>query len=264
MTKLNSQNHLEQQQKLEEIGANLYRIRKEQGISLEAMANQTMIAKRVLVAIEQGAIDRLPEPFYTQALIKKYAQALGVKPIPDYTATAKPLRLPPAKQKKQSWLSRRGERSPLGFNQFQLSSVHLYLLYLVVIAISVKLVSFKITNNTVAVRDETLVESDSENNKSQLIQDSPSQLISQSNSSNLNEVVVNVSLKDRCWMKVIVDGNVTFEGTLAAGTHRTWKGTQEVTIIAGNAGGVIVTYNNGQEKLLGKPGQVQEVTYTVN
>ena len=52
-----------------------------------------------------------------------------------------------------------------------------------------------------------------------------------------------------------------FEGTLAKGTQRSWTGKEQINIIAGNAGGVVVTYNHGKEKLLGKPGEVEEVTY---
>jgi hypothetical protein len=62
----------------------------------------------------------------------------------------------------------------------------------------------------------------------------------------------------------MVDGKLAFEGILPQGTQKTWEGQEEVTIRAGNAGGVVVTFNNGQKKILGKPGEVEEVTYTVN
>ncbi|MDJ0650130.1 MAG: helix-turn-helix domain-containing protein [Xenococcaceae cyanobacterium MO_188.B19] len=253
MTKYNNQNYLEQKQKLQEIGTNLYRIRTEKGISLDTIAEETAIAKRILVAIEQGETEHLPEPFYTLALIKKYASALGVTDIPDYTVVSdsepKPIKRP------LMW-----------FSGFRLHSIHLYLLYLLLVGISVRIIAFNVVDNQLISTNETLVTSTLEPKNSEVIRESldsisnPSQLVSQSN----NEVTVDIDLKDRCWMKVIVDGKVIFEGTLPAGTHRTWKGKKQVTIIAGNAGGVVVTYNHGTEKLLGKPGQVQEVTYTVN
>ena len=253
MTKSNNHNHLEQQQKLQEIGANLYRIRTEKGISLDSIAEETAIAKRILVAIEQGETEHLPEPFYTLALIKKYGSALGVTDIPDYTvvSNSQPKPMKP---------------SLMWFNSFRLHSIHLYLLYLLIVGISVRIIAFNVVDNPVISNNETLVSSTPENKNSQVTRKSldnssnPSQLVSQSN----NEVTVDVDLKERCWMKVIVDGKVIFEGTLPAGTNRTWKGKKQVTIIAGNAGGVVVTYNHGTEKLLGEPGQVQEVTYTVN
>ncbi len=75
---------------------------------------------------------------------------------------------------------------------------------------------------------------------------------------------MDVSVKDRCWLKVIVDEKVEFEGILLKGTNRSWTGKEKITIVAGNAGGVVVTYNNGQGKILGEPGKVEEVTYTLN
>ena len=253
MVKPNNQNHLEQIQKLQEIGANLHRIRTERGISLDAIAKNTAIAKRVIVAIEQGDIEQLPEPFYTKALIKKYGLALGITDIPDYTSVSdsppKSIKLP-----------------VMWFNSFRLHSIHLYLLYLLLVGISVRIITFNVADNQLISTNESLINSTAANQNAEVRRKSshntsnPSQLISQSN----DEVIVDVDLKERCWMKVIVDGQVIFEGTLPAGTHRTWKGKQQVTIVAGNAGGVAVTYNHGAEKLLGKPGQVQEVTYTVN
>ena len=55
-----------------------------------------------------------------------------------------------------------------------------------------------------------------------------------------------------------------FEGTLPQGTQRQWTGKKEVTIKAGNAGGVAISFNNEQQKVLGAPGEVEEITYTVN
>lgn len=62
----------------------------------------------------------------------------------------------------------------------------------------------------------------------------------------------------------MVDGTVAFEGILPKGTQRQWTGKKEVTIRAGNAGGVVISFNNQQQKVLGAPGQVEEITYTVN
>ncbi len=271
MTQSNNYNHSKQIENLQEIGANLHRIRTDKGISLDEIAQKTAIAKRILVAIEQGEAEQLPEPVYTVALIKKYGSALGATEIPDYTAVSdsqtKPINRP------LIWL-----------NSFQLQSIHLYLLYILIVGISVRIITFNLAQQQQLYVNDTLVNSIPENKNFEVIESQsrlrrfkaepaltvgqksldkitkPSQLVSQSN----NEVTVDVELKDHCWMKVIVDGKVIFEGTLSAGTHHTWKGKKQVTIIADNAGGVVVTYNHGTEKLLGKPGQVQEVTYTVH
>ena len=106
------------------------------------------------------------------------------------------------------------------------------------------------SNSSVAINN-----SSSQNNQSMSI----SQLVSQSNQP--QSVIVDISLKDRCWLKVMVDGKIEFEGTLPKGTRRKWIGSEQVILRAGNAGGVVITYNDGRETLLGQPGQVQEVTF---
>jgi hypothetical protein len=58
-----------------------------------------------------------------------------------------------------------------------------------------------------------------------------------------------------------VDGKTEFEGTLEGGTERSWKAKDKVVVVAGNAGGVLVTVNNGEAKRLGEPGQVEEVVF---
>ena len=72
-----------------------------------------------------------------------------------------------------------------------------------------------------------------------------------SQSSNSETVSVGINLQERCWLKVMVDGQVAFEGTLPQGTQRQWTGKKQVTIKAGNAGGVVISFNNEQQKIFG-------------
>ena len=260
---LNSQ--IDLQQKLAKIGATLCQIRTTKGISLDEVAAKTLIAKRLLLAIEAGNVEELPEPFYTQALIAKFARAIEAEDLEveldlissqvtntsKITASAK---TPPQKP---------------GFNfqlNFQLRSLHLYLLYIFLIVVSVRGIT-NLVERPVAVEpveeppsiDTQVAEFD---DRASLQPRSTPQFISQA--PNSQTVMVGINLEERCWLKVMVDGKIAFEGTLPKGTQRTWTGKEQVTIRAGNAGGVAVTFNNGQKQILGKPGQVEEVTYTVN
>ena len=263
---------------LQQIGQNLAQIRTQQNLSLETVANQTAIAKRVLSALEQGDIDRLPEPFYTKALLKKYARTLGASEV-----LAKLSNLDLAvgtnsqsedAQSQDLEAAQSHFKLPKSFKSkavatFQLKSSHLYCLYILLVAIAVKTIAsvveqpLVITDPVPAQSDLVLEATDSsvDNAPTTISSVTPSQFVSQSNSNDAESVVVDILLKDRCWLKVMVDGRVEFEGTLAKGTQRSWTGKEQINIIAGNAGGVVVTYNHGKEKLLGKPGEVEEVTY---
>ena len=261
--KLNSQINL--QKKLEAIGASLYEIRTAKGISLDELAANTLIAKRLLIAIETGNIKELPESFYTQALINKIARAIGAEQ--SNVELNLILSENHAVSKSSSSTKITLPKKLINFN-FQLRSLHLYLIYIFLVIVSVKGIATLVERPVVVYQlpdDPPSLDTQVTdfNASSQSIQpQSMPQLISQATDS--QTVMVGINLEARCWLKVMVDGKIAFEGTLPKGTQRTWTGKEQITIRAGNAGGVAVTFNNGQKQLLGKPGQVEEVTYTLN
>ena len=258
-----------QRKKLQEIGANLFSIRTKKGIALDSIVAKTQITKRVLMAIEQGDLAELPEAFYTKALIKKYAQILGISDVPDYTIVALEQTDLKAKSGKKLNLSKYLPQWQLP--KLQLRSQHLYILYLILVGIAVKGIATVVDNPNQTEEQILFTETDISQTNSSKNTNSPtqnsnsaSQLIAQSNNKISDAVVVDVSVKERCWLKVVVDGKVEFEDVLLPGINRSWTGKEKITIVAGNAGGVVVTYNKGQGQILGKPGEVEEVTYTLN
>ncbi|WP_026689834.1 helix-turn-helix domain-containing protein [Alteribacter aurantiacus] len=65
---------------MSELGLRLKTAREERGLSLEELQIKTKIQKRYLLAIEEGAFDRLPGEFYVRAFVKNYADAVGLDP----------------------------------------------------------------------------------------------------------------------------------------------------------------------------------------
>lgn len=252
----------DQIQRLQDIGTNLNRIRISKNISLDSVAANTLISKRLLEAIETADLAELPEPFYIQALVSKFAREIGaeeiqfeVKTAPDVADLVNNL---PQKSRRGYWLN------------FQLRSLHLYLIYILLVIVSVKgittLVERPVIINQTPTESPVLdskIASEKSPATAQVNQpEAVPQFVSQS--SNSESVSVGINLQERCWLKVMVDGKLAFEGILPEGTQRQWTGKQEVTIRAGNAGGVVITFNNEQQKILGAPGEVEEITYTVN
>lgn len=246
----------EQQQQLKDIGTNLNQIRVAHNISLDTVSQQTLISQRLLKAIEAGDATELPEAFYIQALVRKYAQAIGAEDVNfDILNNSPTATNSVPKHHRQYW-----------FN-FQLRSLHLYLLYIMLVIVSVTgittLVERPVIVNQASVDNPVLAPEAKSKTPSQVSQSKAApQFVSQS--SNSETVSVGINLQERCWLKVMVDNRVAFEGVLPAGTKRQWSGKKQVTIRAGNAGGVAISFNNQQQKVLGAPGQVEEVTYTVN
>ncbi len=245
-------------QQLKDIGINLNRIRVAKNISLETVAGKTHISKRLLEAIEAGDITKLPEPFYVRALVNKFARQIGAEEVD--------IKLDSVSDTNNTAT---GDISQTNKSQyrpnFQLRSRHLYLLYILLVLISVKGITALVERPVVVNQTPPPANPEVESSEPAVQLEQPEavpQLISQS--SNPQAVTVGINLQERCWLKVMVDGEVAFEGTLPQGTQRSWTGDREVTIKAGNAGGVAISFNNQQQKVLGAPGQVEEITYTVN
>ncbi|WP_371357292.1 DUF4115 domain-containing protein [Hydrocoleum sp. CS-953] len=69
-------------------------------------------------------------------------------------------------------------------------------------------------------------------------------------------------VKDESWVSIEIDGKIAFEGTLTQGTQKTWSAQKQLVFFAGNAGGILIPINKGQNMQLGKPGEVKEVVFT--
>ena len=250
---------IEQQQQLKDLGNELHRIRVAKNISLETIAANTHISKRLLSAIEAGDTTELPEPFYVKALVAKFARQIGAEVSFEVEATN-------SLQGMSNRSDSRTKPRSLGWN-FQLRSHHLYLIYVLLVVVCVKGITSFVERPVVVERPPESPAIDSAPElippTSELAQQPKTtpQFVSSNNS---ESVSVGINLQERCWLKVMVDGQVAFEGVLPKGTQRQWTGQKQVTIRAGNAGGVVISFNNQQQKILGAPGQVEEVTYTVN
>jgi len=65
-------------------------------------------------------------------------------------------------------------------------------------------------------------------------------------------------LTQNCWLAVTVDGKRVLYDTLPKGTVREFRAAREITLRAGNAGGVIASVDGQPLGTLGSPGQVQD------
>lgn len=260
--KLHSQEPEPPQKKLAEIGAQLRQYREQHSISLDKVAVVTMIRRNLLQAIEDGQLDQLPEPVYTQGLIKRYAEAMGLDPaqFTDLFAIE-----PPARSgTKLSW-----QNAP------QLRPMHLYLFYTFLIICSVNVLSQLMggsltAKNSVGTKElafeqeqARLAESTASKNQKA---DSYDAVEAARTGKNLDKygnqpVMINVTFKAESWMRIEVDGKPEFEGTLPSGTVRTWEAQNKLVVLAGNAGGVMIAVNNGPAELLGDPGVAKEVVF---
>ncbi|WP_445174934.1 helix-turn-helix domain-containing protein [Microcoleus sp.] len=263
--KLHSQEPEPAQKKLAELGAQLRQYREQHSICLDKVALVTMIRRNLLQAIEDGQLDQLPEPVYTQGLIKRYAEAMGL----DGSQFAEffPIEPPPRSRTKLSW-----QDGP------QLRPIHLYLFYTFLIICSVNVLS-QVMGSSVTAKNGAGAEAltlgqqqqarlAAEASRASKTQKPESYATVEAartgqklDTSGNKPVMVSLTFKAESWMQVEVDGKTEFEGVLPSGTVRTWQAQKQLVVVAGNAGAVMIAVNNGQAELLGFPGVVKEVVF---
>jgi cytoskeletal protein RodZ len=250
--------HLQQEQveRLMQIGAYLRHVREENGLSLEEVAERTLIQTRMLKAIEEGKLHYLPEPVYVQGFIRRYADAMGL----DGSEFAEAF---PA-EKSMNLAQSSWKDSPAA----QLRPLHLYVAYIALIMASVSLLSL------IVGRSATTNASSLQMAPTQTTAVSPSPITSTeriaanstraaaSPKAQTKPVQVDVKLTSQSWLEVEVDGQIKLAEVLAEGTERSWSGDKQVRIRAGNAGGVLVVHNGAKAAPMGVPGAVEEKTFS--
>jgi cytoskeleton protein RodZ len=67
-----------QREQLKAIGTRLREERQKKSMPLEEIAVKTYIPQRLMIALEEANLDRLPEPVFVQDFIRRYADAIGL------------------------------------------------------------------------------------------------------------------------------------------------------------------------------------------
>jgi len=238
--------------KLGELGKKLQQVREQKMMSLEQVAAKTLIQPRILNAIEQGKLEQLPEPVYTQGFIRRFAEALDL----DGAEFASTFPAKPGVQRRPDW-----HQLPAA----PLRPIHLYVLYVVLIVAAASGLSYLTNRATPTPQSEATTpasastKSSAPNTPSTTGPAKISTLVPKTPRPN-QPVKVDVTLQQESWMEVIADGKREFEGVLPRGTKRTWTAKENLTVKAGNSGGVLVTYSDVQARPMGANGAVEELT----
>ncbi|MBD2035735.1 helix-turn-helix domain-containing protein [Leptolyngbya sp. FACHB-321] len=257
----------EQIERLKELGAYLQQVRQKERISLETVAKKTLIPVRLLAALEIGNTKQLPEPVYIQGFIRRYADAIGIDgaELANAFPAQTDLRAP-----KPSWR---------GTVQAQLRPLHLYCLYTVLVVGAVSGLSYLLNrSSTPQIPGLVATAQKREPVITPVLPNGPVNIAAQptvsptagNKTAQLPTVVspksvrIGLTMTSQSWVRIVVDGKTDFEGVLSEGTQRAWEADKQLVLRAGNAGGVMVSLNEGLPKPLGEPGAVEEVTFGSN
>ncbi|WP_181357371.1 RodZ domain-containing protein [Stenomitos frigidus] len=286
-----------QVEQLKTIGAYLGRERQERGVSLDTIAVKTYIPLRLLQALEEGQVERLPEPVFVQGFIRRFADAIGLdgmtlsktfapqesfmverqakgldhshpvaqpsveQPSQTEMAPVEPIDLPP--QFIQHDRPPRAERSFLPWILLGTAAA-------LIVGVGLASLLNRPKPAIEAQPSETTASpvapppgvSTAPNAPSPQASSNPSPIASTEAPAAANSPIqVAVNLTDESWFQVITDGKTAFEGILKKGEQKTWTAQKKLVLQAGNAGAVSVSYNQGESKRLGDPGEVKDVTF---
>jgi cytoskeleton protein RodZ len=250
-----------QVEQLKQIGESLGSERQQQGVSLEEVAVKTYIPLRLLQALEEGHIDRLPEPVFIQGFIRRYADVLGLNgtelsktfvtepaPVMSMLPELETIAAPLPAQKIRTALS--SERS----------DDHAYPAYLPKLALggaAVLLLGFgavSLLNQPKATPPTGTATPNAARSSSPEPTPSPA----------AQPIQIEVEAVEEAWVWVEADGKGVFEQTLKPGEKKTWTAQKSIKLGSGNAGGVRFSYNKGEPKLLGALGATTEIKLPPN
>lgn len=243
-------------EQLSEIGSILCQLREDQALTLETMGKRTLIRPALLSALESGDLSQLPEPIYIRGLIKRYGNQLGTD---GEMLASQFLPYPNLRAARPSW-----KQSAAA----QLRPLHLYGLYVLILLASISGLSYWLKRNAPQATalpslestiDEQTQTSDSVPQPPQTQSATSAQRATEDTSG--RPIRVKIVLKSQSWMRVVADGKTEFEGILQQGETKLWVASEALTLRVGDAGAVLVAYNDEQAQTLGESGSVAEVTY---
>ncbi|MBF2058227.1 MAG: helix-turn-helix domain-containing protein [Cyanobacterium sp. T60_A2020_053] len=251
----------ERQEFLNKISSVLKNQRNALDYDLDTISHQTKITLTVLRALENADLSLLPEPVFTKELIKKYANFLhldGENLVLNFNLDKKVV-------VEQKYFK---QRKKFNFN-LKINTKYLYVVYGLLIFVSMGSLNdilqpnFFIIDNSSDQQINTndkLVTQEINSNNSENNQAITAAEKKADEPKKIDELNVKIKAQDDSWIRIVVDGEKEFEGILKKGTEREWKAKKELTIRAGNAGGILLSVNEETPQKVGQIGQVEEIT----
>lgn len=266
-----------------EIGLQLRERRELLSLHLDEVERNTHVKAHYLEALENGAMDQLPSTVQTRGMLSNYATFL------DMDVDALLLRFADSLQ------ARHRERNPQkpGRKPGQpivanIPPIRSFIAGDIIfgIGIAVLLVGFAIwgVSRVVAIQSEQEVQPTAPSISDVLLASpDPSQLgatptlqpvesfpgaatltiVVPTQDANV-EVQLNLVASERTYMRVVVDGEVTFDGRVVPGNAYPFQAESQIEVLVGSGAAIRTVYNGRDLGLMGTFGQVVSSIYTTN
>jgi cytoskeleton protein RodZ len=274
------------------IGQTLKNQRDLLGLSLEDISQHTHLRRKYLENIEQGDLDELPSPVQGRGMLHNYASFVGLDPEPLLLQFAEALQLRlVARQSKDTRKSTPKREITLQKNYFLRRIFNRETIFTILTAVF--LLSFMIWGSLqilqsaqptqaaptppsiadVLLASPTITETPTPVEPTPTVAEQPvieNQVETPlaltpitSAEAKTGSVQVYVTVNQRAWMRVTVDGKVEFEGRVQSGSAYEYGGNQQVEILTGNGAALQVFFQGQDLGPMGNLGQVIDRVYTL-
>jgi transcriptional regulator with XRE-family HTH domain len=226
------------------IGESLADARRQAGLTISQVSQQTRIRESIIRDIEQGDFSACGGDFYARGHIRSIAGAVGADPAPlisEYDADHGPLHPLRAAEvfEHSKPIKIRERRSP------SLAMIVVVVLLAVIGFAAYRLVSSH--NN----KGGHLAGTAATGSTTPSAHPTPKATASPTPSARPSDVVIKVDAVEECWVLLTraSDGSQIYMGVVPAGTSMTWTEKQAVSLRLGNPGGITLTVDGQRQSI---------------
>ncbi len=240
------------------IGDTLADARRQAGLTVTQVSQQTRIRESIIRAIEQNDFSPCGGDFYARGHIRSIASVVGTDPVPlirEYDEEHGPPGAMRASQVFEPATPIR-IREPRRFGWGKVAAV----LLLAVIGFGAyRLVSAHSTHNTATPTATVRPTAPTAHPTAKPhVSTAPTPV---THKPSAPEAVIKLVATENCWVSLSnASGQQLFQGTVLAGNTMTWREKHPVSMVIGNPGGIVLTVNGKTETL----STVQVDTLTIN
>lgn len=257
------------------VGDILRREREKQGLTIADIEKGTSIRGLYIEHIERGNIAELPGLVYAKGFVRNYAKFLSLDAEPlvqqfaeENGGTSAPVPPPTEAPPRRISLSNVGDESlsqiSIGSSSSSYAGIFGKLAVGIIVLVALVGGGVAVISAINSPAQETPqappVKTEQPATASAAAEADASDAAR--TAANADGVRVSVTLSERCWTEVSVDGKAVFEGVIESGKTESWQGKESVVVRAGNAGALDVTFNGKKLGKFGENGEVVERRFT--
>ncbi len=241
----------------------LKQAREATGLTLDDIADSTLINVKYLSAIEQGNTSILPQT-YIRAFLREYATAIGLNPADVMKNYDRALAATtPAASSGSEVGGQPEERKRVKASGDDSGGTHWFRRRGFIVAIFV-IVTAVVLWNVIGKQPPPPIQEipfqaivkENEQHMAPPPLPAPSEVQAVTTPGKVDSLVLRATMTDSVWVQMIVDAQEPREYLFRPGARATWKARERFTVTLGNAGAVQFVLNQKSLGMLGRRGQV--------